>query len=124
MTVRRIGFPGTSARRQDGRSIHDARGRLAAADRAVARYLAGGTAVATAGGLAAVDVLAGDGRTIGAVELLTDGHWVWPGDLAYYVEHDAVDLPAEFLARARANDWQCPEVDEETTDSVVTELIG
>jgi hypothetical protein len=125
MTVRRIGFfrelPHGD---EDGRSIHDARGRLAAADRAVARYLAGGTAVAATGGLAAVDVLAGDGRTIGAVELLTDGHWVWPGDLAYYVEHYAVDLPAEFLARARANDWQCPEVDEETTDAVVTELIG
>jgi hypothetical protein len=126
MTVRRIGFfrelPHGD---ENGPSIHDARGRLAAADQAVvARYLSDGTAVAATGGLAAVDVLAGDGRTTGAVELLTDGHWVWPSDLAYYAEHYAVDLPAEFLAQVRANDWQCPEVDEETADAVVKELIG
>jgi hypothetical protein len=125
MTVRRIGFFRELPHGDEhGRSIHDARGGLAATDRAVAGYLAGGTAVAATGGLAAVDVLAGDGRTTGAVELLTDGHWVWPSDLAYYVEHYAVDVPAEFLVHARAHGWQCPRVDDETADAVVEELIG
>jgi hypothetical protein len=33
----------------------------------------------------------------GGASILTDGHWVWRFDLAYYVREHAVKLPEEFL---------------------------
>lgn len=40
-----------------------------------------------------------------------DGTYCWPQTLAYYVDRYDVELPAEFIAHARANDWQVPVVD-------------
>jgi hypothetical protein len=35
-----------------------------------------------------------------SLEYLTDGDWVWPSDLIYYVENYRVAVPNEFVARA------------------------
>lgn len=39
----------------------------------------------------------------------TDGRFVWPLDLAHYVERYHVALPEAFVAHMRALDWQPPE---------------
>jgi serine/threonine-protein kinase len=39
---------------------------------------------------------------------LTDGVWLWPEGLAHYVQRHDVVLPAEFVAEARARDFNCP----------------
>lgn len=45
------------------------------------------------------DVLS-DARTIiGPVHFLTDGEWVWPESLSYYVNKYDVTLPSDFVAR-------------------------
>ena len=48
--------------------------------------------------------------------ILTDGVWVWPGELPYLVRHYGVMVPDEFLTRMRKLGWQPPEVgDDEVT---------
>ncbi|NEA39870.1 hypothetical protein G3I42_11405 [Streptomyces sp. SID11385] len=46
-----------------------------------------------------------------AASLLTDGTWVWRLDLAHYVAHAHVRLPADFLSAVRARAYVPPEVD-------------
>jgi len=36
--------------------------------------------------------------------LLTDGHWTWRNDLAYYVENYRIGLPDEFIQHALRSD--------------------
>jgi hypothetical protein len=40
--------------------------------------------------------------------LFTDGTYVWPSDLPYYVEKYHAHLPRAFLHHARKNGWQVP----------------
>ncbi len=40
--------------------------------------------------------------------ILTDGEWIWPDDLAYYVEKYHVSLEREFLNRVRENLYRVP----------------
>ena len=37
--------------------------------------------------------------------VMTDGIWVWPYDLAYYVEAYHILLPEEFVAHVRSVGW-------------------
>lgn len=43
--------------------------------------------------------------------LRTDGAYVWPSDLLYYVRRYHVQLPRSFVVHARRNGWRVPEVD-------------
>jgi hypothetical protein len=43
----------------------------------------------------------------GGKSLKTDGVWVWPSDLSYYVEKYNLFLPPEFLQHVRSKDF-CP----------------
>jgi len=53
-----------------------------------------------------------DGAVIGPVEVLTDGTWAWPSDLAHYVERYHCRVPDEFIAHARGREWRVPDVGE------------
>jgi hypothetical protein len=43
--------------------------------------------------------------------ILTDGEWVWPGDLSYYVQTYHARLPDEFISHMRDSNWRVPEED-------------
>ena len=89
-----------------GPSIEDARESLAPTTaRDVAAYLRGGSVLA-ATGQSTADWFDAN-KTIGPLEVRTDGRWMWPGDLAYYVERYSVGLPTEFLAWMRSKAWEC-----------------
>jgi len=45
---------------------------------------------------------------LGTVALLSDGNWIWPSSLAYYVDKYEVRLPAEFLDNMAKNGWSVP----------------
>ncbi len=54
----------------------------------------------------------------------TDGTWVWPGAVAYYLrEHDVAPDP-EFLAHLRARHYAVPEVDEPTRERAVAAVTA
>lgn len=45
---------------------------------------------------------------LGSVGLMSDGKWLWPSSLAYYVEKYDLGVPAEFLEDMAHNDWLVP----------------
>ena len=40
---------------------------------------------------------------------LSDGEWVWPSDLKYYVRKYHVNLPDEFMEHMVSNSWKVPD---------------
>jgi len=49
-------------------------------------------------------------KSAGSSSIATDGVYVWPKTLAYYVDTYDVELPAEFEAHMRRNGWKPPAV--------------
>ncbi|MDO3617322.1 hypothetical protein Q3O97_15835 [Ralstonia pseudosolanacearum] len=76
----------------------------------VLAYLRAGNPFVVAPGIS-MDYLSGGKCIIGSLALLTDGKFVWPSDLAYYVDKYRVGLPPEFLMHMEASDWKVPMVD-------------
>ncbi|RAS63639.1 hypothetical protein C8D87_10640 [Lentzea atacamensis] len=64
------------------------------------------------------DLLDEQAGPIAQFALRTDGEWIWPNSLAYYVTNHHVELPAEFLDRMAAHDWVAPELDQDVVDEV------
>jgi hypothetical protein len=88
-----------------GPSLVACRGALDPATRTmVASYLKGGSVLATTGTLVG-DWFSPTGPGIATLEIRTDGTWVWPGDLSYYVEKYGVELPPEMLEHMAACGW-------------------
>jgi hypothetical protein len=52
-----------------------------------------------------VDVLSSDENIIGSPNILTDGEWAWPEDLAYYVSKYNVPVPEMMVATMERNGW-------------------
>jgi len=50
---------------------------------------------------------------IANLEVRTDGVWVWPGDLPYYVRRSGVEVPAEMLAHMAKRGWTAPPLTQE-----------
>lgn len=64
---------------------------------------------------ASEDLLAGELREgepelAGGPSLHSDGTWVWPHDLAYYVRKCGLALPGDFLDHIRAQRYEPPEL--------------
>lgn len=55
----------------------------------------------------AIDACDGE-HSLGPLDYLTDGLYVWPSDLVYYVRHYHARLPRAFMIRARNNGWVVP----------------
>ncbi len=54
----------------------------------------------------------------------TDGSWVWPGAVAYYLrEHDIAPDP-ELLAHIRRREYAVPEVGEDARQRAVNLITG
>lgn len=47
---------------------------------------------------------------IGHVRFLTDGSWLWPAELAYYVKIYHLRLNDKFIETMRRNDWQIKDI--------------
>ena len=93
-----------------GPSLDASRYALPADERGrVARYLRGGAI------LAATGTVVGDWfdprvDPVISLGLATDGTWVWPSDLAYYVERYGVGVPDELLQHMARSDWVTPQL--------------
>jgi hypothetical protein len=48
-------------------------------------------------------------KTLGPVWLQSDGKWIWPHSLAYYVDKYNVALPTEFIEDMRKSRWAVPQ---------------
>ena len=89
---------------------------------ALAGYLRSGALVAAVP-LAAFDVLSLDRKPTPAPHVLTDGEYVWRGDLAYYVETYLVGLPRRFTRHAELSGYKV-DIDANAVRRVEAELRG
>ena len=74
---------------------------------ALLEYLNSGHVVLESRGLAPDVLAAGEPEKVPMV-FLTDGRWVWPGAVAFYLEHYDIAPETQFLGHIRAQGWQLP----------------
>lgn len=108
MTLHRAGFFREEYGDDPGApSIHDPREVELGDDKPhVLAYLEAGTLYAVSPG-PMVDYFQQPKRHyIGSLTLHTDGVWVWPADLPYYLRHYDVAIPAAFVDHMRRHSWR------------------
>lgn len=71
----------------------------------IVTYLESGTMIA-ATSLYVDDYLDPTRRQVAPLTLRTDGVWVWPSDLAYYVATHHVQVPTDFREHMRQEAWR------------------
>jgi hypothetical protein len=90
---------------KDGPSINDYRRHSAQPNEPrIVQYLNVAVTLATTGSVVD-DALDATKKAIAPLEIATDGIWVWPRDLAYYVRNYHVVLPPEFVEHMRKCSW-------------------
>lgn len=89
----------------------------------VHRFLTRGFVVATATARLRdeLDLTRGDAVPL---SFSTDGHWVWTGELAYYLAAHAIPPPALFLEHIRACGYEPAAVDAETRARALAVVRG
>ena len=71
----------------------------------IVNYLSGGAVLVGCPGVAR-DVFSGEQIPVSCCNILTDGEWAWPEDLAYYVSKHDVPIPAEMVEAMNKNKWR------------------
>jgi hypothetical protein len=89
----------------------------------LADYLDGAPVIATTGRLVD-DVLDPAHTGVAVLETRTDGAWIWPGDLGYYVRNYHADINAEFLEHARSNNYTPPALDDRQMSEIIRQVRG
>ncbi len=88
----------------------------------LAEYLWGNTVLAATASMVD-DVLDPSLKTVAPLEIVTDGAWVWPRDLAYYVEkYDAV-VPLPFVLHIELRGWSEPYLTPDELSQIEQELL-
>jgi len=73
------------------------------------QYLNEGKVLVACGGIA-IDIINPSNGFAGCPELKTDGIWVWPGDLAYYVKQYHLALDKEFIETMKNSNWHINDI--------------
>ncbi len=73
----------------------------------ICNYLSNGTTVIVCPGIT-TDVIDETAGVAGTGSSCTDGIWLWPDDLAYYIRKYNIALPDDFMNTMKANNWDNP----------------
>ena len=71
----------------------------------ICAYLNSGIVLITCCGTS-TDVIKPEKGIAGTPSVMTDGIWVWPGDLSYYVKNYQLALNPEFVSAMRSHNWK------------------
>lgn len=71
----------------------------------IINYLKQGIVLVSCGGIVN-DIVKPENGIAGCPDMLTDGVWLWPGELSYYVEKYHILLDAEFIKAMQKNKWR------------------
>lgn len=75
----------------------------------ICQYLKEGEVLVACGGVVR-DIINPDNGIAGCPDMMTDGIWLWPGDLAYYVKQYHLRLSDEFIRIMRESNWHVNEI--------------
>ena len=89
-------------------SIKDFINKSVAQKEEICNYLNNGMVLAACGKVEK-DILHPERGIAGTPDDMTDGKWIWPGDLSYYVENYDLQLPDEFIEYMKKMEWKIPE---------------
>ncbi len=89
-------------------SITDSIGKKVDHKDEICQYLQKGIVLAACGQVSK-DVIHPEKGAAGTPDDMTDGKWIWPGDLAYYVQNYDLQLNQEFIDYMNAHSWTVPE---------------
>ncbi|MFF4543189.1 hypothetical protein [Streptomyces sp. NPDC001435] len=92
------------------------------AEDTIVRYLEEGELLVATGSWVD-DLVNPDNKRIRQYSILTDGVWVWPSSLAYYLDRYHTELPDEFLRHMGASGWTVPTLDEVALDAVMDQFM-
>lgn len=70
----------------------------------IVNYLKQGIVLVACGGFVH-DMIEPNNGIAGCPDMLTDGTWLWPGDLPYYVKKYHIILEPEFIETMKKNEW-------------------
>ncbi len=68
------------------------------------------------------DLLDSDASQICQFSVKTDGEWIWPRTLAYYVNAYHVSLPDSFVEKMRQSDWMVGSLDGGLIEAAAAEI--
>lgn len=88
-------------------SIMDSINRTITEKEKICNYLENGEVLAACSRIV-TDIITPEKGIIGAPDDMTDGVYLWPADLAYYVNEYNLKLPDEFIAHMKNNNWTVP----------------
>ena len=71
----------------------------------ICKYLQSGCTLAACGSVV-MDIISPEKGIIGSPDDVTDGTWMWPADLVYYVQNYNLELPSEFIETMKKNGWE------------------
>lgn len=109
MELRSIGFfREMSQGKETDPSIHDVirKGDSSLVEK-ICDYLSNGTTAIICPGITR-DIIDEASGVAGTGSSCTDGIWLWPDDLVYYVRKYNIALPDDFLNTMKASDWRNP----------------
>lgn len=70
------------------------------------------------------DILDESVGKIDTLAIMTDGDWIWPSDLAYYVEKYRVGVPQEFIDLINSRDGSPPLLSKGDLVRLANEMFG
>jgi len=86
-------------------------------------YLWGNTVLAATAAMVD-DVLDPAATGIAPLEIVTDGAWVWPRDLAYYVQRYHVTVPLPFTLHIELRNWDQPALTPDELDRIEAAFLN
>jgi hypothetical protein len=90
--------------------------------RNISRYLLSGSRVLSMRGRSVTDPLSTERSGLNDPDLVTDGVWVWPSVIGYFVYKYNLAVPGEFVDRMRQAQWDPPKPTPEQRRAVLEAL--
>ncbi len=84
----------------------------------ICAYLNDGTTVIVCPGVTR-DIIDETAGSAGTGSACTDGVWLWPDDLCYYVRKYNISIPEDFLETMKRNNWDNPSKSLDLTDEPI-----
>jgi hypothetical protein len=108
----------------DGPSLAESRAKEPSVDEAdIVRYLSAATLLAISG-VVPDDYFDAASTAAEYLGIATDGTWIWPTDLAYYVSRYHVRVPEDFVRHMYEMAWEPPRLDSDELRLLEAEALG